>query len=228
MQQQMDVLRPYDVEQEQRLGASVFAKGAGGLSVGQGGNPYLQTLMEGRNRRDLQLASQAELASQQQLGFGAGLFGKGSDVMGAGYQNQVASLAPYQGQFQTQQNLETAAQQPFTMGMNAGATAMTGQQYGADQGAKGAMGQLQAGQAGEAARYNIMQGLMGNKGFQENAQQGFGQVGDWLGNMFTPGGGIGGGSLEAGMGSSGGNIMGQPAPVGGGDWMGKLGSIFNR
>lgn len=222
MQQQMDVLRPYDVEQEQRLGASVFAKGAGGLSVGQGGNPYLQSLMESRNRRDLQLASQAELASQQQLGFGAGLFGKGSDVMGAGYQNQVAALAPYQGQFQTQRDLETAAQQSLQLGAELGKGAMGGGQFAADLGAKGAMGQLQAGQAGEAARYNIMQGLMGNKNLQESAQQGFGKAGEWLGNMFTPGGGIGGGSSTGG-----GYGMGQPAPVGGGDWMGKLGNMFN-
>ncbi len=71
MQQQMDVLRPYDIEEEQRLAAGVFGRGRGGLSVGTGGQPELQALAESRRRRDLQLAAQAEQASQQQLGFGA-------------------------------------------------------------------------------------------------------------------------------------------------------------
>lgn len=223
MQQQMDALRPYDVEQEQRLAAGVFGRGRGGLSVGAGGNPELQALAESRNRRNLQLSAQAEAASQQQLGFGAGLFDKGAGVMGAGYQNQLSALAPYQGQFQTQRDLESAAQQPFTMGLNAGATAMSGQQFNSNMGAKGAMGQLQAGQAGEAARYNIMQGLMGNKKLQDTAETGFGKAGEWLGNMFTPGGGIGGGSSTGG-----GYGMGQSQPTGGGSWMSSLGGLFGK
>ncbi len=40
MQEQMDVLRPYDIEEEQRLASSVFGRGRGGLSVGAGGQPY--------------------------------------------------------------------------------------------------------------------------------------------------------------------------------------------
>ena len=44
MQQQMDALRPYDIEQEQRLLAQGFGRGTTGLSVGAGGNPMLKAL----------------------------------------------------------------------------------------------------------------------------------------------------------------------------------------
>ena len=116
MQQQMDVLRPYDIEEEQRLAAGVFGRGRGGLSVGAGGQPELQALAESRRRRDLQLAAQAEQASQQQLGFGAGLFGQGAGLLGTGYQTQQAALAPFQSQFGMAQQLEEVAQSPMQIG----------------------------------------------------------------------------------------------------------------
>lgn len=121
LQQQMDVLRPYDIEEEQRLAAGVFGRGRGGLSVGTGGQPELQALAESRRRRDLQLAAQAEQASQQQLGFGAGLFGQGAGLMGSGYQTQAAALSPFQAQFGLAQQLEDVAMQPMQVGAALGA-----------------------------------------------------------------------------------------------------------
>lgn len=190
MQQQMDVLRPYDVEEEQRLASSVFGRGRGGLSVGAGGQPELQALSESRRRRDLQLAAQAEQASQQQLGFGAGLLGQGAGVLTSGYQTQAGALAPFQAQFQTQRDLETAAQQPLQLGSTLGQAAMGGGQFAAGLGSQGALGQLQASQAGESARYNIMRGLMESPTVQQGAKQGAGMLGDFFGNIFnrqTPG-----------------------------------------
>jgi hypothetical protein len=51
MQQQMDALRPYDVEEEQRLLAMGFGRGTTGLSVGAGGNPMLKALQESSCKR---------------------------------------------------------------------------------------------------------------------------------------------------------------------------------
>jgi hypothetical protein len=159
MQQQMDVLRPYDIEEEQRLARTTFGRGAGGLSVGAGGNPYLQALQESRNRRNLQLAAQAEQAAQQQIGFGAQQLAKAGGLLGTGYDIMQGSLAPYQSYLANQARLEELAQQPLTMGANLGATAMTGQQYGADMSSQGALGLAQQQMAAAEGRNERMQGL---------------------------------------------------------------------
>jgi len=125
MQQQRDVLRPYDIEEEQRLAAGVFGRGRGGLSLSVGGQPELQALSESRRRRDLQLAAAAEQAAQQQIGFGAGLFGQGAGTLGAGYQAQQAALAPFQSQFGMAQQLEEVAQAPMQIGAALGAKTAT-------------------------------------------------------------------------------------------------------
>jgi hypothetical protein len=159
MQQQMDVLRPYDIEEEQRLARTTFGRGAGGLSVGAGGNPYLQALQESRNRRNLQLAAEAEQAAQQQIGFGAQQLAKAGGLLGTGYDLMQGALAPYQSYLANQARLEELAQQPLTMGANLGATAMTGQQYGADMSSQGALGLAQQQMAAAEARDERMQGL---------------------------------------------------------------------
>ena len=125
MQQQMDVLRPYDIEEEQRLAASNMARGTGGLSVGAGGNPLYKALLESRNRRNLQLAAGAEEAAKQGITFGQGLFGQGASILGSGYQTQAASLDPFRTQFQTQQGLEEAARSGMDLGSALGAQAST-------------------------------------------------------------------------------------------------------
>lgn len=159
MQQQMDVLRPYDIEEEQRLARTTFGRGAGGLSVGAGGNPYLQALQESRNRRNLQLAAQAEPYAQQQIDFGAQQLAKAGGLMGTGYDLMQGALSPYQSYLANQARLEELAQQPLTMGMNIGATAMTGQQYGADMASKGALGLAQQQMAAAEGKNESLQGL---------------------------------------------------------------------
>ena len=193
MQQQMDVLRPYDIEEEQRLARTTFGRGAGGLSVGAGGNPYLQALQESRNRRNLQLAAGAEQAAQQQIGFGTQQLAKAGGLMGTGYDLMQGALSPYQSYLQNQAKLEELAQQPFTMGLNAGATAMTGQQYAGDKAATAAFNQAQVQQAANQQKYNTMTGLFGNKELMGDIGTGIQKIGGYLGGLFTPGGGIGGG-----------------------------------
>ena len=131
MQEQMAALRPYDIEEEQRLAASVFGRGRGGLSVGAGGQPELQALAESRRRRDLQLAAGAEQAAQQRTNFGAGLFSTGAGLLGTGYQTQQAALQPFLSQFGAAQALEETAQAPMQIGAALGSkTATFGGQAG--------------------------------------------------------------------------------------------------
>ena len=204
MQQQMDALRPYDIEEEQRLAAGVFGRGRGGLSVGTGGQPELQALAEARRRRDLQLAAGAEQAAQQQIGFGTQQLGKAAGLMGTGYDMMQGSLSPYQSYLANQARLEELAQQPLEMGLNVGSTAMTGQQFGANMGKSGALGTAQQQLASAERKNEMMQGLFGNQELLGNVgdavRTGIGKVGGLFGsssptmpsNVLMPGGGIGG------------------------------------
>ena len=116
MAEQQALLRPYDIEEEQRLAAGVFGRGRGGLSVGTGGQPELQALAESRNRRDQQLLANVDQAYLNRAALGAGLFGQGAGLLGQGYTTQQAALAPFTSQFSTAQALEQAAQQPMDIG----------------------------------------------------------------------------------------------------------------
>jgi len=116
MAEQQALLRPYDLEAEQRLSAGVFGRGRGGLSVGAGGNPELQALAESRNRRDQQLLANVDQAYLNRATLGANLFGQGAGLLGQGYTTQQAALAPFTSQFSTAQGLEQAAQQPMDIG----------------------------------------------------------------------------------------------------------------
>lgn len=175
MQRQMAALRPYDIEEEERLSRTAFGRGQGGLSVGAGGNPLLKQLQESRNRRNLQLAAGAEQAAQQAVNFGGQQVAKSGALMGTGYDVMQGALAPYQSYLANQARLEELAQQPLTMGANLGATAMSGQQYGADMAGSGALGTAQQQLAAAQMKNDAMQGLFGN----ENLMEG-------IGNIFNP------------------------------------------
>ena len=207
MQQQMAALRPYDIEEEQRLLAMGFGRGTTGLSVGAGGNPMLKALQESRNRRGLQLAAGAEEAAQQQIGFGTSQLSKAAGLMGTGYNTMTGALSPYQSYLNQQSGLEDLAKQPFQMGLDAGATAMTGQQYGANALQKGALDQSTQQLAGNQNRYDTTTGLLNNKELMGDVgglvQKGIGKIG----GLFSGGvPGFGGGpapmTSNMGMGMS--------------------------
>lgn len=155
MSEQMAALRPYDIEEEQRLASSVFGRGRGGLSVGAGGQPELQALSESRNRRNLQLAAAADQAAQQRIGFGAGLFGQGAKTLGQGYNIQQQALAPTAAYLGMQESLLQPARQQYldsleearlraAAGAQAGSLYMGGaipsaQAYGQQAGVRGGM-----------------------------------------------------------------------------------------
>ena len=125
MREQQDLLRAPRMEEEQRLAASVFGRGRAGLNVGAAGQPELAALAGARRQQDLALAANAENAAQQRLGFGAGLFGTGANLLGTQYGLQTQALAPFQQQFGVSQLLEQAALQPLDIGAQLGGRTAT-------------------------------------------------------------------------------------------------------
>lgn len=125
IEEQQALLNPIRQQEEQRLGASVFGRGRAGLSLNAQGQPELAALAGARRTQDLQLAAQAEGAAQQRIGFGAGLFGTGANLIGTQYGLQTQALAPFQTQFGIQQLLEQSAQQPLDIGAQLGGRTAT-------------------------------------------------------------------------------------------------------
>lgn len=173
MSEQMAALRPYDIEQEQRLAASAFGRGTTGLSVGTGGNPMLQALLESRSRRDLQLAAGADQAAQQRAAYGAGLFGTAAQTQGLGYGLQQTALTPFQQQFAMGQQLESAAQQPLQLGAELGSAA--------SQAGRFAGAAYQSGMQNAAAQQQAAANTM--SGFWSQAGQ---DLGGYLGGLENP------------------------------------------
>jgi len=181
--EQMALLRPYDIEEEQRLAAGVFGRGRGGLSVGAGGQPELQALAEARARRNAQIAASAPEMLASRAGQAANMYTQAAGLLGSGYGTQTAALAPFQSQFQTQQGLEQAAQGPMNIGTSLGAQQSTAgavagqiQQSGAN---AAAQLQSQAAQAKAAGLAGMGAGIAG-LGQQYYQQQQYGQYLDAL------------------------------------------------
>jgi hypothetical protein len=142
--QQMQLLQPSREMELANLQNRLQQQGRAGLSVAQGGSlgattPELQALYNARAQQELQLASQAQQAGQQNVLFGAGLLGQGATAMGNYYGGQQAAYSPYTTALGQVQGLETAAQQPLmigaqlgqqsaTAGANAGRIGLTGAQ----------------------------------------------------------------------------------------------------
>ena len=137
MNKQYDLLDPSRQRQLANIRNQQFQTGRGGLSVGStglrpsgaqglmGSNPELEAYYNALAQQDAQLAAQAQQAGQQQVTFGTGLFGQAGQ-------------------------LETMAQQPFTLsqglaeksslgGARAGSLGIQGNVYGNAIGLSGAM-----------------------------------------------------------------------------------------
>ena len=107
MAKQYDLLDPSRQRQLANIRNQQFQTGRGGLSVGStglrpsgaqglmGSNPELEAYYNALAQQDAQLAANAQQAGQQQVTYGAGLFGQAG-------------------------NLEAMAQQPFTLGTGLG------------------------------------------------------------------------------------------------------------
>jgi len=128
LKSQMALLQPGRELELANLQTKLRNQGRIGLSVAQGGNlgattPELQALYNARAQQEAQLAANAQQYGQQNVLFGAGLLGQGSQAMGQYYGGQQAAYAPYTTALGQVQNLESMAQQPLQLGANLGQTA---------------------------------------------------------------------------------------------------------
>jgi hypothetical protein len=101
LNQQMALLQPGRELELANLQNKLQQQGRGGLSVAQGGalgatTPELQALYNARATQEAQLAANAQLAGQQQVQFGAGLFGTGQQLGMQGQQFGMDTLAKQQ------------------------------------------------------------------------------------------------------------------------------------
>lgn len=133
MARQQDLLAPSRERQMAQLQNQLFQTGRGGLSVGATGarpsgaaglgasNPEMEAYYNALAQQDLQLANQAQTAGQEQLKFGAGLFGVGSNLLDQYQTGQVGALRPFEAYFGQEKALEAVGQQPLDIGINIGA-----------------------------------------------------------------------------------------------------------
>ena len=130
LNQQMALLQPGRELELANLQNRLQQQGRGGLSVAQGGTlgattPELQALYNARAQQEAQLAANAQQYGQQQVTFGAGLLGTGAQTLGQYYAGQQQAFSPYTTAMGQVTGLESAAQQPFQMGIDLGKTKAT-------------------------------------------------------------------------------------------------------
>ena len=175
LNQQMALLQPGRELELANLQNRLQQQGRGGLSVAQGGTmgattPELQALFNARAQQEAVLAANAQQAGQQQVQFGAGLFGTGQKLGMEGQAFGIDTLAKQQALEQQRLALGTSL-------YNQGAQTM-GQYYAGQTAAyapyTNAFGQIQGLET--AAQQPLTMGA--NLG-QQSAQAGFnvGQLG---------------------------------------------------
>jgi hypothetical protein len=158
LKSQMSLLQPGRELELANLQNKLQQQGRAGLSVAQGGNlgattPELQALFNARAQQEALLAANAQQAGQQNVLFGAGLLGQGNTAMTNFYGGQQAAYAPYTNAIGQVQALETAGQQPLTMGVNLGNVSSAAGARAGELGLRGA-GQSVALATGAAATNN--------------------------------------------------------------------------
>ena len=205
IRQQQDLLAPVRERQMAQLQNQLFQQGRGGLSVGATGmrpsgaaglgatTPELEAYYNAIAQQDAQLAAQAQQAGQQNVAFGAGLFGTGANMLGQYQAGQVGALSPFTAYLGTGQSIEQMGQQPLTLGAGLGGQAAA---YGANAGAsllKGGLGaaltQQQANQMSPTGAF--LTGLSKDPRLQTGFERLFGgqkNYFDSMGNEFTPSG----------------------------------------
>jgi len=137
MRQQQDLLAPSRERQMAQLQNQLFQQGRGGLSVGATGarpsgaaglgatTPEMEAYYNALAQQDLQLASQAQQAGQQNVAFGAGLLGTGAGLMGQYQAGQVGALSPFTSYLGAGSTIESLGQQPLDIGAQLGGRAAT-------------------------------------------------------------------------------------------------------
>ena len=143
MQQQQDLLAPSRERSMAQLQNQLYQQGRGGLSVGAtsmrpsgaagfgAASPEMEAYYNAMAQQDAQLAANAQQAGQQNVAFGAGLFGSGSQLMSQYQAGQVGALNPFTTYLGGGQAIEQMGQQPLTLGAGLGGQAAA---YGANAG----------------------------------------------------------------------------------------------
>jgi hypothetical protein len=138
MASQQDLLAPTRERQMSQLQNQLFQQGRGGLSVGATGarpsgaqglgatTPEMEAYYNAMAQQDAALAAQAQQAGQQQVAFGAGLFGQGANLLNQYQTGQVGALSPFQAYLAATQGIESLGQQPLQIGSELGGRAMQG------------------------------------------------------------------------------------------------------
>lgn len=133
MQRQQDLLAPSRERQMAQLQNQLYQTGRGGLSVGATGTrpsgaaglgattPEMEAYYNALAQQDLQLANQAQTAGREQLAFGAGLFGTGSELLNQYQLGQVGALRPFEAYLGQEKAIEGLGQQPLDIGISLGA-----------------------------------------------------------------------------------------------------------
>jgi hypothetical protein len=180
IQQQQDLLAPVRERQMAQLQNQLFQQGRGGLSVGATGTrpsgatglgattPEMEAYYNAIAQQDAQLAAQAQQAGQQNVAFGAGLFGTGAGMLGQYQAGQVGALSPFTTYLGAGQTIESLGQQPLDIGAQLGGRAATA---GANVGQSLLQGGLAAAQtqqrgAGFSPEAGLLQGLANNPRLQ--------------------------------------------------------------
>lgn len=201
MQQQQDLLAPSRERQMAQLQNTLFQQGRGGLSVGATGarpsgaaglgatTPEMEAYYNALAQQDLQLANQAQTAGQEQLKFGAGLFGAGSNLLNQYQQGQVGALTPFQEYLKTTQGIESLGQQPLTIGSELGGRSSTA---GANVGQFLSRGGTSAAITNQGGDYgSAFGGALGGLASSPLAGQLGSKIGEWWNSMNAPEGAAG-------------------------------------
>jgi hypothetical protein len=186
IEQQQNLLAPSRERQYAQLQNQLFQTGRGGLSVGATGarpsgaqglgasNPELEAYYNALAQQDAQLAAQAQAAGQQQVAFGTGLFGSGSQLLGQYQAGQVGALSPFQTTLGLGSTIEQMGQTPLDISAQlAGRTATAGANVGQAL-LSGGINAARTAQAGNAYNplANVLQGIGTNPYFSQGVGRG--------------------------------------------------------
>jgi hypothetical protein len=190
LKSQMSLLQPGRELELANLQNKLQQQGRAGLSVAQGGNlgattPELQALFNARAQQEALLAANAQKEGQQNVLFGAGLLGQGNTAMTNFYGGQQAAYAPYTNAIGQVQALETAGQQPLTMGVNLGNVSSAAGARAGELGLRGA-GQSVALATGAAATNNPYATALGALGSSGLLSSGIDMATKAIGNQLDP------------------------------------------
>ena len=186
MAQQQDLLAPSRERSMAQLQNQLYQQGRGGLSVGATGmrpsgaagfgaaSPEMEAYYNALAQQDAQLAANAQQAGQQNVAFGAGLLGSGSQLMSQYQAGQVGALNPFTTYLGAGSTLEQLGQQPLEMGSALGGRAAAA---GANVGQSLLTGGISAARAQQAGAYDpfatALSGLANNQRFQQGVENYF-------------------------------------------------------